>query len=305
VDLFDEMTWLVKAKLAARLLWAWECRADGQMTVLEIGTEIGNLCAYAAVVARNACVDHLRAKYPGRHALDVALRSALAALPNVGLWSVSGGPGKSPVLICGFSKWRNAGRIPVSIINSRAVEDRLRSELAGVGRSDVLARAFNLFDSPYYYSELLTFLADYWDVERIYRITESETVLFRVPMPYLSDLHPERIVETIGLYQRLWPKLKLLSEKQAKVIMFKLPDYDEDRTFLDALVEFTAATWLEIADVTGVSTAVLTEITAKLPLEDTALAELLSIGVVDVRRIRQDARRKLSRMPSEEPDLSE
>ena len=124
--------------------------------------------------------------------------------------------------------------------------------------------------------------------------------MFRVPTPYLSDLHPERIVETIGLYQKLWRMLQLLSQKQAAIILFKLPDHDGNRTFLEALVEFTSATWPDIADLTGLSTTVLADITAQAPLEDLALAEVLSIDVVDVPRIRQDARRKLKRTPSED-----
>jgi hypothetical protein len=171
----------------------------------------------------------------------------------------------------------------------------LARELEGLPRLEALPRIFSVVTAPLRFVELLNFLAEFWNVESVYHQVTTDFATFRVPWTYLSDLQPENIVKVIGTLQSLWEAATELTQKQASVILLKLPQYDERSTFIDLLVEYKIASWADIASQVGLTQGELAGVCERVPLEDSELADLLRVDNRTVARIRQDARRRIDR----------
>ena len=283
-DSFNDISLLVRANLAKRLLTLWEQPPPKE--------RIAHLHAYVVAVARNACVDDLRRKYPGRHALDNALRAALENRPGLALW-------RTP-LESGLQEWRcgkqeQQSQLPRGLRFDERLQQRLARSVQDLSHAEALPRIFSIASAPLRFVELLSFLSELWDVEAPYRLAEREFVPFRVPKPYQSGFQPEEIVTLIGTLQTVWQQVRSLSALQAATLLLKLPEF-ENGSYLNALVEFDLTTWPVLARTMGLETRRLQEIAPQAPLEDAEIAALLGLTPSVVPRLRQDARRRLIRL---------
>ena len=282
-DTFNDVSLMIRAKIAQRLLTLWEQPPPRET--------IQHLRAYVVTVARNACVDYLRRKYPGRHALDNSLRAALDNRPPFARWRTRI-HGDIQEWRCGKAEWHAQERPPIGLRFNDALRDRVAFAIRDLSRADAVARIFEITEAPLRFVELLFFLSDYWDVEAPYRIAERESVPFRVPKPYQTGLQPEEVISVIGTLQTLWQQIKPLSPPQAATLLLKLPAF-EAGSYLNALVRFRVTTWSSLASVMDMEPAKLRQIASDVPLEDAEIAELLGLAPEDIARIRQDARRRL------------
>ncbi len=299
-DTFHDLSVLVQGKIFGRLIQLWEdCRKTDPTTPAP-GRMIDNLYAYVVAITQNACVDHLRRKYPGRHALDNALRTALEVRRDLALWRIAIDK-DTHEWRCGRSEWRDAAHAPTPIAFSEALEGRLKSELAGLSRAEALVCVFEVTQSPLLFTRLLNFLAKYWNVEAAHWNALRERADFRVPKPYLHGIQPEEVVDMMGLLQNIWEQVKLLNPAQAAVMLLKVPEY-ENGSFLDAMVRLKVTSWQAMAQVTPLSIALFQKLSLSVPLSDHEIAAVLNIALEDVPRIRQDARRRLARLNSLPPE---
>ncbi len=282
-DTFSDVSLMIRASIAQRLLTLWE------QPVPKEG--IRHLRAYVVTVARNACVDYLRRKYPGRHALDNSLRVALGNRPKLALWRTDISRDLQEWR-CGKPEWQNLP--PIMLRFDEGLQGRIAAAIRDLSRRDALPRIFEITQGPVRFVELLSFLSDFWDVEAPYRTAEREYVPFRVPKPYQSGFQPEEIATLIGTLQTVWQQVRTLSPPQAVTLLLKLPEF-EAGSYLNALVRFDITTWPALARTMGLETSRLREVAADAPLEDTEIAELLGLTPEDIPRIRQDARRRLIR----------
>lgn len=295
LDTYHDLYLLVRGKMAVRLYALRDKRSvagDGA----RIGT-VARLAPYVITVARHAYVDYLRRKYPGRHALDVSLRAVLESSPVFSLWRHPLGDRRHEWR-CGLLIWHQEERGTVSLLDDSALRARLRTEVAkhGTNRGTVLDPIFHLVGQPLRYTELLDFLAEQWNVEAPYLAAARESVPFRVGKPYVSDLHPE--AATVGYYgalQHVWESLRPLSTAQAAVLLLKAPPGSRGGTLAE-MVRLGIATWDEIAARIGLPVADLLALSEELPLDDEEIAVRLSIPFDEVRRVRQDARRRIERL---------
>jgi len=298
-EIFLDLSLLVRGKIFARLLRLWEERRTADRSSQASQDKIVNFYAYVVTVTKNACVDYLRRKYPGRHALDNVLRTALEVRSDLALW-------RTPLdkdtqeWRCGRPDWRDAGRFPAALQTGEALAVSLKSELAGLGRAEALGRVFEVAQAPLRFTQLLDFLADFWDVEAVHRNALWEHAEFRVPKPYLRGIQPEEVVDLMGALQSIWRQVKQLSPPQAAVVLLKVPEY-EDGSFLDAMVRLRVATWQDMAQATDLSAELFQKLSVSVPLSDGEIADALAIAPADVPRIRQDARRRLERLRSPAP----
>ena len=196
-----DISLMIRASIARRLLALWEQPPPKD--------RIGHLRAYVVAVARNACVDYLRRKYPGRHALDNSLRVALADRPGFALWRTSI-EGDIQEWRCGKPEWQEQERAPIGLRFDEHLQGRIASTIKDMSRANALPLIFEVGKAPLRFAELLSFLSDFWDVEAPYRTAEREYVPFRVPKPYQSGFQPEEIVTLIGTLQSLWRLVRLL-----------------------------------------------------------------------------------------------
>ena len=282
-DSFNDISLMVRANIARRLLTLWEQEPPKD--------EITHLHAYVVAAARNACVDYLRRKYPGRHALDNALRAALENRPEFALWRV---PLESNLQEWRCGKREQQDQVPLALRFDERLQQRLARALQGLDRADALPRIFDVAQAPLRFVELLSFLSDYWDVETPYRLAVREWVPFQVPKPYQSGFQPEEIVTLIGTLQALWQQIRTLSSLQAATLLLKLPEF-EHGSYLDALIRFDVTTWPVLARTIGLEVSQIRDIAPQAPLEDVEIAALMRLAPSDVARIRQDARRRLKR----------
>jgi hypothetical protein len=293
-DRFAAITQLVRIKLAGRLLGMWDAVHSD---VAKSTAHIKNLRAYVGAITRNACTDFLRRKYPGRHSLDLGLRAFFESSTDYGCWRV-------PVdrltteWHCGHLSLANpeSGRHRLLLIAADIeLQAVFRRTLDGMKRSQAVSALLDIASSPVRYSELLTFLADFWDVEAPFRASDFEQVSFRVSKPYVVGIQPEESANLIGMLQTLWPLIVQLSQPQAAVVLLKLPEY-KGISFLEAFVYYDIADWDEIARLTKISTRVLDSLVGDLPLTDRQIAALIDVTEDSVPRMRQDARIRLNRL---------
>lgn len=282
-DTFNDVSLMIRASIARRLLTLWEQPSPKE--------GIRHLRAYVVAVARNACVDYLRRKYPGRHALDNSLRIALGNRPTLALWRTDIDSDLKEWR-CGKPEWQEQN--PAMLRLDERLQGRIAAAIRDLGRRDALPRIFEITQAPVRFVELLSFLSEIWDVEAPYRTAEREYVPFRVPKPYQSGFQPEEIVTLIGTLQTLWRQLRALSPPQAATLLLKFPEF-EAGSYLNALIRFQVTTWPALARTMGLETSRLREVAPHVPLEDTEIAELLGLTPEDIPRIRQDARRRLKR----------
>ena len=287
-DSFNDISLMVRAGITRRLLTLWEQPPPKE--------GISHLHAYVVSAARNACVDYLRRKYPGRHALDNALRAAFDNRPALALWRTPRDGGVQEWR-CGKPEWQD--KAPVGLRFDEPLQGRVAAAIRDLSRADALPRIFEVTQAPLRFVELLSFLGDLWDVEEPHRTAEREYVPFRVPKPYQSGFQPEEIVTLIGTLQTLWRQICTLSPLQAATLLLKFPEF-EAGSYLNALVRFDITTWPALARTMGLETSRLREVAANAPLEDTEIAELLGLAPEDIPRIRQDARRRLKRREERE-----
>lgn len=292
-DSFEDLSILVRGRIAIRLLNLWEERhAPPHIEALQ-PRHIHSLPAYIIAIARNACVDYLRQDYPGRHSLDNSLRAALSKRSDLAIWSVA-----SPE---GYVEWRcgphDRQDVPPIPLNSNdELQGVLHRHLEGLSHADALSRIFEILRAPLRYTELLNFLASYWDVERAYRRAALESLPFQLTKPYQTGLQPEEIVELIGTAQSLWQQIRRISPQQAAAILLKAPSPAADGSYVDFIHQHRIADWNDIAKATGLSPEQIEAIAPDIPLEDQRIADLLTIPPKDVPRIRQDARARLNRL---------
>src|SRR6185295_3832017 len=109
---------------------------------------IANFLGYVAVVAYNACHEHLRQKYPARFSLRNKLRYLLSHNQAFALWE-SGGE-----MTCGFAHWSKNNSASEGALRLRAMLEGAggfdRSALAGRGdlqRLSLTERVTGVFES--------------------------------------------------------------------------------------------------------------------------------------------------------------
>lgn|GEM_PF-4153303 len=292
-DAFRDLYLQIRARLAKRLNILHQRFAEADVTGFFTGETIGALSAYVVTAARHACVDYLRQKYPGRHALDVALRAVLESSDALGIWKVTQ---DTDILEwrCGKRAWQENGRDPLTLRANPTLQRRLKSGLNGLERGEALRVVFEIAPGPLRYTELLDFLADHWNVEATYRMADLERVPFHVAKPYQSGLQPEAAAVSYGTLQVIWGQMAVLNMEQAATLLLKMPPMGEGNG-LTELVRLGIATWTQIAQKAGIPEEELQALSATLPLEDEEIATRLHVAPDEVRRIRQDARRKLAR----------
>jgi hypothetical protein len=256
---------------------------------------ISDFRGYVSASSRHACNDYLRERRPGRHALDTALRVALHTANDLALW-------RYKIRMdfyewrCGYLEWKEAGVLPVSLRNNPELRARLWREMReeNTTRAESLRRAFNLVRAPLLYTDLLDFLAALWDVEAPYRTASLQYSALRIQSPAATVEDPARVAQLLGTLQEVWQQLRPLSKQQKAVLLLHLPPMG-DRNFLQEFVRFGIVEEAQIAEAIGLTLNQMRYNYPLLPLEDSEIADLLGIAGEDIRRIRQDARRRLKR----------
>jgi RNA polymerase sigma factor (sigma-70 family) len=258
---------------------------------------ISNFRSYVAVLTYRSCYAHLRQKYPQRHNLKDRLRHLLSNHSEFALWESD-----QRGWLCGLKRWK--GR-EVIIRSERLEQLRESPSFECVGLStevgqrmknpELLAVIFNYLDSPIELDELVGLLAELKGIKdhppNIGLDEEKSNYQDQFVDPRAgADIEMEQRV----YLKRLWSEICQLPPRQRAAILLNLKD-SQGRGVI-ALFPLTAVATIEqIAEALSISSERFAALWNELPLEDTAIAELLALTRQQVINLRKSARERLAR----------
>jgi RNA polymerase sigma factor (sigma-70 family) len=259
---------------------------------------IGNFLGYVAVVAYNACHEHLRQKYPLRFSLRNRLRYLLTHDQAFALWENGG------ELSCGFARWSNKNATREGTRRLREMVDSAgafeRSALAGrdlqrLNLTELVTGVFESIGNSVELDELVNAVAfwsgikddigqanvDEGNVDSAERLADTRVSL---------DVEVERRIYV----RRLWSEICQLPQRQRAALLLNLKDVKGG----DCIALFPLAgiaTPRDIADLLGIPADRFAEMWNDLPLEDTTIAQHLGVTRQQVINLRKSARERLAR----------
>jgi len=253
--------------------------------------------SYVAVLAYNACNEHLRQKYPQRYSLKNRLRYVVSHNQKFALWEGDN------ELHCGLSQWRKNGsareggrRLQQLRYDAKEFETCAlsRMDLRRTGLAELLAAVFQSVNNPVELDSLVDAVADWTGVKNETTHTGLDDAS-NWAADKLVDRRPSLDVEVGNrLYlQRLWSEISQLPLRQRTALLMNLRDSNGDECI--GLFPLAGVAIRDIAEALGFSAEHLAEMWNQLPLDDTAIAKQLGITRQQVINLRKSARERLAR----------
>lgn len=246
---------------------------------------------YVAVVTYNVCHHHLRQKYPARWRLKNRLRYLLTHRPGFALWEDSGGD-----WLCGFEALTGRGT-EASMTRLRQLADdpgRFRAEATRVEVADLLDSLFRYADGPVRFDDLLGLVA------RLQGVSDhggpAQPLEFdgeRVGKEPVSEARFATELERRSYLRRLWREITQLPPMQRAALLLNLRDPQENVITLLPLAGVAGVR--QIGEQVGMLAEEFAPLWNRLPLEDSAIAELLGVTRQQVINLRKAARARLAR----------
>jgi RNA polymerase sigma factor (sigma-70 family) len=260
---------------------------------------ISNFRGYVAVIAFNACNEHLRQRYPQRYRLRNRLRYLVTHNPAFGLWESDDGE-----MLCGLAQWTNKRATRDGIERLRRLRNDpqafersalARHDLQRIGLAELLTAVFEATNAPIELDDLVNAVAEWSGVKDQHaqpNRNECETDLTE----RLSD---SRVALDVEVEQRmyvarLWSEICELPPRQRLALLLNLKDAKgSDCVALFLLSGITTAS--EIAASLAMSAEEFCELWNELPLDDATIAGRLGINRQQVINLRKSARERLAR----------
>jgi hypothetical protein len=263
---------------------------------------IENLRGYVAATTYNAYSQYVRMKYPMRWRLKNRLRYLLNHHPEFAIWK-----DKHQEYFSGLAGWAKDGvNHEVEPRNQqRNMDDFINSLAPGRGVAHLslaeLVQAILAWESrPMLLDELVAIVAELQgirDMQPAESHVEEESEGTEVNVcELLPDLAPDIVtaLEQRSEVERLWKEICQLPGRQRVALLLNL----RDSKARDALVLFSVigvANLRQIAEVMEMPLERVAGFWNTLPLEDTAIAEMLGITRQQVINLRKSARERLAR----------
>ncbi len=285
----EDVEHTVLARLTQQL---WRQRLGGD-------DPIGNVAAYAARAATNACHERLRARRPQRARLQAQLRYVFRHHPTLALWERRDGSA-----VCGQAAWRDRdaeqvlpwpaaaewrGRIAVPPLPGAEAVRIVRLAEAIVGSLGAPARledvvtlavdALGIADDPV--EPMLTPSG-----EMVSPFSGSGIAAGTQPAD--EQLDQQRFLE------RVWTEIQDLPLRQRTALLLNLTG-PSSQDMLSMLPATGVATWGEIASSLDMDADGLRALAPGLPHDDHTIAGLLQVTRRQVINLRKCARERLAR----------
>jgi DNA-directed RNA polymerase specialized sigma24 family protein len=276
-------------------------RLTQQLWRVRAGEEdpIGNLGAYAARAATNACHERLRERRPRRARLQAQLRYVFRHHATLALWERRDGGwvggeaawrAREPEQVLGWpavAEWR--GRIAVpAVAGAEAVRivrltERIVDTLGAPARLEdivtLAADALGIVDDPV--EPTLTASGEFVS-------PFSKAGVTAAAPPADEQLDQQRFLE------RVWNEIRELPVRQRTALLLNLTG-SSSQDMLSMLPATGVASWAEIAAVLEMDVAQLQTLAAELPHDDHRIAGLLQVTRRQVINLRKCARERLAR----------
>ena len=255
------------------------------------GNGIVDLRAYAAVVARHTCQEHLRQRRLEYKRLKDHIRYVIKLQPGFALWR----DGERKWL-CGFDVWRSQKQRAVSdwaVEQAQAVlrdSDYMTVHARKV--SDLLALVFDKLGGPVEFSLLVRLIAGLRglreDAEPFDQFTE-EIEQGRTS----QSTPPDSRVEQRLYLRQLWKEIGQLPLPHRTALLLNLKDAD-DRGLIVLLADLKIATIRQIAEALELAPKEFAALWNDLPWDDARIALHLKTTRQTVINLRKSARRFLA-----------
>jgi hypothetical protein len=263
---------------------------------------IENFRGYVAATTYNAYSQFVRMKYPARWRLKNRLRYLLNHRTDFAIWK-----GRHQEYFCGLAAGaKDQVHHDADPQNQPPNVDEFIDSLAP-GRSvahlnlpELVQAVLAWNGRPVLLDELVGFVADLQGIRDVqpsqsYFGEEPEGAVVNV-CDLLPDLAPNIVtsLEQRSYVERLWMEICQLPQRQRVALLLNL----RDSHARDALVLFSLigiANLRQIAEVMEMSLEKVAAFWNMLPLEDSAIAELLGINRQQVINLRKSARERLAR----------
>jgi RNA polymerase sigma factor (sigma-70 family) len=234
-----------------------------------------DLEAYAGTVAKRACDDHLRAKYPHRWRLKNQLRYVLSHDPRFAIWETA------EAWLCGLAIWRGRPLWPgrVSLPAPAATAPPSAAEL--------LAELFARSGGPLDFEAVVSIAAET-------RALRDRPAVDPGEVAYATTMDPLTSLVERSELARLWQEILTLPLGQRTALLLNLRDGARGDV-ITVLPATGVATMREIAAALDVPQSFLAEIWARLPLDDREIAARLRLTRQQVINLRKSARARLRR----------
>ena len=257
------------------------------------GHPISDVRGMAAVIAHRTCARWMRRQFPERHALKNRLHYLLTRQRGLALWDEDG---KS---LAGFVVWQKENRrakparhlseVEALPNHIRTLKSEKPQELA-----DTVATILNYVGGPIEFDELVSAIAAIQGIsdQPIETLADDEdagALMAATPEPDQAWRMEKRM-----FLQRLWEELQQLPLNQRSALLLNL----KDPSGFGCITLFPAtgiATVRQLAAALEISAEKFADVWNDLPLEDSKIAELLSLTRQQVINARKSGRERLAR----------
>ena len=253
---------------------------------------IGDFRQYVAVKAYSACADCFRRKHPDRWRLKNALRYQLKQNSQFTLREDERGK-----WICGLSSKLGASTTQSSRCaepsDARALFPEGIDHLQQVSLPELLEKIFVRAAEPIELDRLVVIVAEVKGVKdhplESYDQDRMLTEILANPAPAIDTALDQQLY-----LRRLWEEVCSLPALQRAALLLNLRDANSD-SVIAFLPYLGIASRSEIAELVGINNDHFVELWNQLPIEDSAIAQLLGVTRQQVINLRKTARERLAR----------
>jgi hypothetical protein len=255
---------------------------------------IGDFRQYLAVKTYSACADYFRKKHPQRWRLKNALRYQLKQNRQFTLREDERGK-----WVCGLNAWTSTGAEAQSSRHLQRPADAQTlfpegtAALQQVPFAELLRAIFDRVGGPLELDQVVVIVAD---VKGIKDYPVESYDQDKVLSESLADpgTGVDADLEQHTFLGRLWMEVCSLPALQRSALLLNLRDANSD-SVIAFLPYLGIASKDEIAELVGVPYDRFADLWNELPLEDSAIAQLLGITRQQVINLRKTARERLAR----------
>lgn len=253
---------------------------------------VANLRGYVVTIARNACDDYLRRKFPQRRKLKDKIRYCLTSNAEFALWE------SASEWLSGLSEWQsssaNGGDRSRNEVVHTIVTKLQRMNAQNLELRDVLTAIFVIHGLPIELDQVTAIIAKLQGVEE-HQLTPFEALsnsAFEPVSSYQAD--SATLLEHHELLEQLWLEIRKLPRRQRVALLCNL----KNQQGINVITLFPAAgvaSFEQLAEALELPPEEFEELWRKLPLDDLNLADYLGITRQQVINLRRSARDRLMR----------
>ena len=262
---------------------------------------------YAATIARNACHDYARQKYPLLTRLRKKIRDFLRANSNFAVWEFE--DKNRGDWLCGFQSWRglrvssaSAAWIRRFYENPETTTEALASDgdIQWMDMADLLAAIFKDVGEPLRLTDVVNLVSDLRGVKDFPVASfEADAALLSLRLPD-PKVRIDSLLEMREPLKRYWQGLCKLPRDEFRVHLLCAQDTVGDEDMINLLLDAEVTTKGDVAALLGMTQDEFLDLRLNwLPLDNKAISKQLGITINRVYKLRFQAGKRVKLLLAE------